>query len=101
MKDIIGIPWYKDEATYRKALVIFDDIENMPGSFEGWKALVERQLELIRSEGNIALRVDIDPETFVAWCTSHGLIANSQGLIAFVNRVTLEYRKTGKGEVIG
>ena len=100
MKDIIGIPWYKDEATYRRALVTFDDTENMPASYKGWKALVERQLEMIRSIGNTALRVDIDPEAFVAWCVSRGIIANPQGIIAFVNHAELEYRKTGQGEVI-
>jgi len=100
MSDIIGIAWFKDEATYRKALAIFTDSGNMPTNFEDWRAIVQRELELIKDCGNIALRADIDPETFAAWCASHGLKANSQGRIAFVNQVVLEYRKTGKGTVI-
>ena len=39
MNDVIGIAWFKDEATYRRALAIFTDRENMPASFEDWKAL--------------------------------------------------------------
>ncbi|MCU0577951.1 MAG: hypothetical protein MUF69_00245 [Desulfobacterota bacterium] len=100
MKDIIGIAWFKDEATYCRALAISADSENMPASFEAWKAIVERELELIKGSGNIALRADIDPEAFAAWCASHGHKANSQGRIAFVNQAVLEYRKTGKGTVI-
>ena len=100
MNDIIGIAWFKDEATYRRALALFIDSGNMPDSFEDWKALVERELELIKGSGNIALRADIDPETFAAWCASHGFRVNSQGRIAFVNQVVLEYRKTGEGTVI-
>jgi hypothetical protein len=43
MNDVIGIAWYKDEATYRRALAIFTDSENMPASFEDWKALGKHQ----------------------------------------------------------
>jgi hypothetical protein len=100
MKDVIGIAWFKDEATYRRALAIFIDPGSMPASFEDWKALVGKQCELIKGSGNVALRVDIDPETFPAWCASRGHLANSQGRIAFVNHVELEYQKTGKGTVI-
>ena len=100
MNDVIGIAWFKDEATYRRALAIFIDSENMPDSFEDWKALVGREREEIKGAGNIALRVDIDPETFAAWCASRGYKPNSQGRIAFVNHAVLEYQKTGKGTVI-
>ena len=100
MHDVIGIAWFKDEATYRKALSIFTDPENMPDSFNDWKALVGRECELIKGSGNIAIRAHIDPETFTAWCASRGFVANSQGRIAFVNHVVLEYQKIGKGAVI-
>jgi hypothetical protein len=100
MNDVIGIAWFKDELTYRRALGIFTDPQEMPASFEEWKALVERECELIKGTGRIAIRADIDPETFVAWCATRGFVANSQGRIAFVNYVELEYQKTGKGTVI-
>jgi hypothetical protein len=100
VNDVIGIAWFKDDATYRRALEIFTDAENMPPSFEDWKALVGRQCEIIKENGNISLRADIDPETFTAWCASRGYKANSQGRIAFVKHMVLEYQKTGKGTVI-
>ena len=100
MNDIIGIAWFNDERIYRRALAIFTDSENMPSSLEDWKALVGRELEEIKGAGNIAIRVDIDPETFTDWCNVHGLRADSMGRTAFVNHVELEYRKTGKGTVI-
>lgn len=100
MSDIIGIAWFKDEAAYRRALEIFVDSGNMPASFAAWKGLVDKEVALIQGSGNIAVRADIDPETFPAWCAAHGFRANSQGRIAYVNQVVLEYRKTGKGTVI-
>ncbi|MFH2012035.1 MAG: hypothetical protein ABIJ37_04905 [Pseudomonadota bacterium] len=100
MNDVIGIAWFKDEATYHSALAIFTDSKNMPASYEEWKALVGKECELIKYSGNIAIRADIDPETFTVWCASHGFRADSKGRIAFVNHVVLEYQKTGKGTVI-
>ena len=100
MNDVIGIAWFKNELTYRRALAIFSDSENMPATYEDWKALVGREFEEIKRVGNIALRADIDPETFTDWCNVHGFRTNSQGRTAFVNHVELEYQKTGKGTVI-
>ena len=100
MSDIIGIAWFKDEATYRRARAIFADPENMPATFHEWKDIVRRECELIKTTGNIAIRADIDPETFTDWCVSHGHKPDSMGRIAFVSHVELEYRKTGKGTII-
>lgn len=100
MSYVVGIAWFKDEATYRRAREVFTDSGNLPTSYNGWKALVERQVELIKGEGNIAIRADIDPEAFVSWCQSRGLEVNSQSKREFVKDVEIEYQKTGKGMVI-
>lgn len=100
MNGAIGVAWFEDEATYRRALSIFPDRNDMPASFDEWKTLVEKECELIRDNGNVPIRADIDPETFLTWCAGHGFIANSQGRIAFVNHVVIEYQKTGRGTVI-
>jgi hypothetical protein len=100
MNYIIGIVWFKDEHTYRQALSIFTDSENMPATFENWKTLVERQREEIKRVGNIAIRADFNPETFIDWCNLRGFEANSQARTAFAEHVVLEYQKTGKGTII-
>jgi len=100
MRDVIGIAWFEDEATYDRALSIFADPVNLPASFEDWRSLVERECELIRYTGNAVLRVDIDLATFTDWCASRGFVPDSKGRIAFVDHVVLEYQKTGKGTVV-
>jgi len=100
MNDIIGILWFKDELAYHGALAIFTDCENMPATFDDWKTLVGRQREEIKRVGNIALRADFDPETFIAWCNSRGFAPNSHARTAFADHVVLEYQKTGKGTII-
>jgi hypothetical protein len=100
MNHIIGIAWYKDERTYRRALAIFTDSKNMPDTYGDWQAIVKRECEEIKGVGNIALRVDIDPETFKDWCNAHGFLPDARGRTAFVNHAELEYEKTGKGTII-
>jgi hypothetical protein len=100
MNDFIGIVWFNDELAYRRALEVFTDSQNMPAAYENWKTLVGRQLEEIKRIGNVAIRADFDPETFMDWCNSRGLKANSQARTAFAEHIVLEYRKTGKGTII-
>ncbi len=100
MNDIIGIVWYSDELAYRRARTMFADAGNMPATYRDWKALVEKELEMIKGAGNIALRVDIEPEAFARWCASRGLRPDSQGRTDYVTHVEIEYQKTGKGTII-
>ena len=100
MNYIIGIVWFNDEDTYRRALAIFTDSKNMPATFESWKDLIGRQREEIKHAGNIAIRADFDPETFITWCNLRGFEANSHARTAFAEHAVLEYQKTGKGTII-
>lgn len=100
MNDIIGIVWFKDERAYRSALAVFTDSKNMPATFEEWKNLVTREREEIKRVGNIAIRADFDPETFINFCRSRGFQLNSEAREAFAEHVVLEYQKTGKGTII-
>ncbi len=100
MSYLVGILWFNDKSAYRRALEIFTDSQNMPDTYEDWKALVDRQLAEIKRTGNIAIRADFDPESFMGWCISRGFQANSQARTAFAEHVVLEYEKTGKGTII-
>jgi hypothetical protein len=75
---------------------------HVPDNVKLWESpgRAEGLLRIIKGTGNIALRVDIDPETFKDWCNAHGFLPDAQGRTAFVNHVELEYEKTGKGTVI-
>ncbi len=70
MSYLVGIVWFNDEPAYRRALEVFTDSQNMPDTYEDWKALVDRQLAEIKRTGNVAIRADFDPETFMDWCIS-------------------------------
>ena len=100
MSHIIGIIWFKDELTYQRALEVFTDSQNMPATFKDWKDLVERELEEIKRVGNVAIRADFDPDTFIDFCNGRGFQVNSQARTAFAEHAVLEYQKTGEGVFI-
>ena len=100
MINVIGIAWYKDEARTAGRLRSLPIPKICPPVLKTGRPLWKRNAKLIKDSGNIAIRADIDPDTFTAWCASRGLEANSRGRIAFVNHVKLEYEMTGKGTVI-
>lgn len=100
MSHIIGILWFEDESAYRRALAIFTDSQNVPATFHEWKTLIKKELDEIGHAGNIALRVDFDPETFIDWCRTRGLQTNSQAREAFAEHAVLNYQKSGEGTII-
>lgn len=100
MNHVIGIAWYKDEAAYRRALAVYYDPSAMPATYEEWQAVVAREREEIRGAGNIALRVDIDPDTFRAWCKENDVPPDSAGRTKFVRRAEFAYENTGQGTVL-
>jgi hypothetical protein len=81
-------------------ILALDTIRPLSQTPTWWQALVGREREEIKGAGNIALRVDVDPETFKDWCNAHGFLPDSQGRMAFVNHVEFAYEKTGKGTII-
>ena len=67
----VGISWYRSE-TYARCLAIFDDSSDLPDTFEEWLALAEHTEAQVAQHVMKVTRVDIDPDTFPAWCTANG-----------------------------
>ena len=62
MNDIIGIAWFKDERTYRRALAIFTDSENMPATYVGLESPCRKAMRRDRGHRQHRYSRDIDPE---------------------------------------
>ena len=67
----VGIAWYRKE-TYGRCPDIFDDASELPDTFEEWQILAKSTEASVLSSGIKAIRVEIDPHTFPAWCNQHG-----------------------------
>lgn len=86
----VGIGWYRPE-TYAHCLKIFDDRNDLPDTFEEWKQLAERTERQLAAQGMKTVRVDIDPNTFPAWCRKNGFAKiDKHARMAFGNDKALE-----------
>jgi hypothetical protein len=74
----VGVYWI-DEDDYPALLRIFDDGSKMPRTWREWLKMAEEMERGLTSYGHVVLRVRIDPDTFVDWCTTNGAKSSSEG----------------------
>ena len=85
VQSAIGIAWYKED-TYQRCLSIFDDAPDLPDTFEKWRLVAESVEAGLLTEHIKAIRVEIDPDKFPAWCKEHGFLRiDKDARIAFSN----------------
>jgi hypothetical protein len=85
----VGVYWI-EEADYPAALEVFDDGDRMPGTWKEWLKMAEEMERGLKAYGHPVLRVRIDPETFPAWCSSHGTSPSREGRKKFVAAAVTE-----------
>lgn len=80
---IQAMVWYKEEH-YLPLLEIFDDRELLPPTYAAWLSRAEEKKSEVEANGDQVIKVFIDPETFVEWCTQKNLPkdANSRAELA-------------------
>jgi hypothetical protein len=64
---IQAMVWYKEEH-YQPLLLIFDDSDLLPVTYQDWLTRAEDKKAEVEAAGNQVIKVFIDPETFPAWC---------------------------------
>ena len=74
----VGVYWINEE-DYPALQRIFDDGGKMPSTWREWLKIAEEMERGLTSYGHIVLRVRIDPDTFIDWCTSKGAKSSSEG----------------------
>lgn len=80
---VVPIPAFRKE-DYATALAIFEDRNQMPGTWEQWEEVVKDTEKAAKASGLIAQRVYIDPHSFVAWCRQNGLGVNTEAREKFI-----------------
>ncbi|GJD52496.1 hypothetical protein OPKNFCMD_5262 [Methylobacterium crusticola] len=80
----VGMPWYRAQ-DYSRLLEVMEDADRLPGSHEAWRLSAEQVEGEVKRSGVAVVRVVIEPDGFVAWCTAHGLRANAASRARFAN----------------
>lgn len=84
----IGMPFYREE-NYAKMKDILHP-HQLPATYSEWLDMFNKAIEESRAKGLAVEHVDIDPETFSAWCRDNVAKAGYEGLRGFVHAALLE-----------
>ena len=79
-----GFAWYRRE-DYEKILLIFEDANKFPRTYDEWLISAEKGLERLKSQGVFAVKVIIDPDQFPGWCAVNGHNIDAKARIRFAN----------------
>ena len=81
-----GRAWY-EERDYPRILQIMEDADRLPGNYARWREKAEDSERELRGRGYEVVRAMISPDTFPAWCRSHGKRVDARARILFANYV--------------
>lgn len=71
------------------------DADVLPPTFEKWFYRAEQLRGRLKKQGMVVEKVEIDPETFPAWCAARGLNVDAEARNAFANEaVAAKHRAT-------
>jgi len=84
--EVTGIPWY-DASTYGRILEIMEDASLLPNTYQMWLRGATDVVAHAELNGNVCVRVRIDPTGFEAWCESQGFRTDAEGRLEFAYEV--------------
>jgi len=91
----VGLPWCRQES-YEAFLAILEDADNFPERWELYVDCLEKAEKSLQDDGQLVLRIDINPWFFAAWCKDHGLAATSRSSFRFAAElVAIEAKSLG------
>ena len=74
---IQAMVWYKEE-DWDTLMTLFTDREMLPKSYADWLKRAEAMKKEIQDQGDVVIKVFIDPQTFPEWCARKGVPMNSE-----------------------
>jgi len=89
MQTIDYVPTFKREQ-YPRALTLFEDAANFPRTYDEWEARIKKGCEMLKSKGIPFVVVEIDCDTFPAWCALKGFKLDSRARHAFCAAETVK-----------
>ncbi len=89
---IFGLAWY-DLDQWTALAQIVADRESLDATFGAWEAGAEAALQLIRAQGQIALRIPVDVAKLDLWCRNRGLPNTSASRAEYAAQLLHEMAK--------
>ncbi|MGE3923383.1 MAG: hypothetical protein AB7G13_10670 [Lautropia sp.] len=80
---LVGIAWYRMDR-YARAIEAFSDGIAFPKTHAAWRQKAVRMERELKRQGSVPVRIEIDPDAFVAWCAARGLAPDSVARNRFI-----------------
>jgi hypothetical protein len=91
---VLGVGWYRPE---QWALLLAESVDRdkLASTHAEWLAIAKVSLDRMRAAGQHPVKIEIDVEEMIAWCSKQGLLLNGSARAQFIaHKTTQENRKT-------
>lgn len=88
---LVALPWYR-RADYPRILQIMADADQLPVTYDKWLGRAEQMERHLARQGHATMRVNIDPDQFVAWCAASGQNIDNRARSLFASEAAAAHR---------
>lgn len=81
-----ALVWYRKEH-WQELRDLFTDTNRLPTTFEQWEKMAEENLAKIKAEGDIPVKVFVEPDKFMQWCTMKKMQPDAEARTTFAIEV--------------
>lgn len=81
---VVGMPWYR-KADYARLRAAFADGARLHETHAEWSAAARATEAHLAAQGHRVVRVEIDPEEFVAWCSTRDVAPDAEARMRYAN----------------
>ena len=84
---VLGVGWYRPE---QWALLLAESVDRaeLESTHAEWLASAEASLDKIRAAGQNPVKIDIDVEEMIAWCSKQGMPLDGEARAQFIAEKT-------------
>jgi hypothetical protein len=82
----VALPWYRNEH-YEALRACLTDGAKLPERYETWLFATEQVEREVHRSGVEVVRVTIEPDAFLSWCGSAGLLSDGAARSRFASEV--------------
>lgn len=94
----VGVPWYR-KGDFDRLRGLFADGARLHKTFAEWSEAARALEAQLESQGHRVVRVEINPEEFVEWCSAHDIALNAEARMRYANECAYLEKRFGDAQV--
>ena len=94
---VVGVPWYR-KGDYARLRALFADGARLHETYGGWLAAARTAETHLVAQGHRVVRVEIEPDEFVVWCSGHDIAPDAEARMRYANEFAYLDKRFGDAE---